>query len=99
MVKAQQIEKDGTPFGIVKTFTDVHWARMVANYGKKLRWKLIEEEEVIYPEEEIPVKNEILEEIPFDPYGKTKREIVDHYRLPEEDMKLNRDELINKVVE
>lgn len=97
MVKAQQIEKDGTPFGIVKTFTDVHWARMVANYGKKLRWKLIEEpEEETYPEEEIP---KLLEEIPFDPYEKTKREIVDHYRLPEEDMKLNRDELINKVVE
>jgi len=97
MVKAQQIEKDGTPFGAVRTFTDSQWDKMISTYGGRLRWIIIEEakepEEIEYPEDETPVKSlrERLE-------GMTKKMIISEYNLPEEDKKLNREELINKVV-
>jgi hypothetical protein len=93
MVKAQQIEKDGTPFGPVREFPDPQWRQMRSTYGKRLRWIEIENneqpvQEVIYPKEDLRKK---LGEM-------TKKMIISEYNLPEEDKKLNREELINKVV-
>ena len=121
MVKAEQIERDGTKHGAVRTFTAAHWRRMREIYGKRLRWEIIGEapeevapEEVEYPEYETkrePVSETIQDsehsedeitfsQNDFDSYdfdGNTKSEIVKDFCMDEEDKKLNRIALIEKV--
>lgn len=99
MVKAQQIEKDGTPFGAVRTFTDGQWNQMKSTYGSRLRWVLIQEveepEEIEYPEDEVEIKEDALRERPD---NMTKKMIIREHNLPDEDIKLSRGDLIEKVV-
>ena len=95
MVKAQQIERDGTQFGAVREFSKEQWERMKDIYGSKLRWKLIQE---------TPEKKSVHEVEYPEVYGKpdfenmTKRMIISEYGLPQEDIKLSRKDLIAKVV-
>lgn len=100
MVRAQQIERDGTPFGPVHDFPKRQWEHMKANYGKKLRWMIIneepEEDGIQYPDyPELDDKEALMGKLE----NMTKRMIVSEYNLPKEDVRLNREELINKVVQ
>jgi len=106
MVKAQQIERDGTKHGAVRTFTDDQWKQLNETYGKKLRWTPISEVPEEKPDEiEYPSFNDDPDDYP-DPIGEleekldnmTKKMIISEYKLPKEDIKLNRMALINKVL-
>ena len=112
MVKAQQIERDGTKHGPVRRFTESQWDYLKSTYGSKLRWEIVgempetpEQEVVVYPEiynDESPDENfgsgtdkgDLEEEL----NNKTKKEIISEYNLSYEDSRLNRKDLINKVL-
>jgi len=104
MIKAQQIERDGTKHGAVRKFTAEKWRVMKETYGKKLRWAIISEtpeekqpEEVEYPPiMDLPINRPHPELVNFD--NMTKKMIISEYDLPDEDIKLNREDLINKVL-
>ena len=105
MIKAQQIERDGTKHGAVRTFTDAQWESMIETYGDKLRWAIISEipdkktfpDDDIWPDDEEAHRVEpVSGEWTFD--NMTKKMIISEYNLPEEDIKLNRKTLINKVL-
>ena len=108
MVKAQQVERDGTKHGPVRTFTAAHWRRMMEIYGKKLRWERIGDapkelmlEEVEYPkindaESDSENSGDYIKSFDFD--NMTKKMIISKYNLTEEDIKLKREILILKVL-
>jgi|GEM_PF-5230048 len=109
MVKAQRIERDGTPHGSVKTFTNAKWDRMNTNYpGKNFRWVLVSEtvEEKKQEVVDFPCKPEIPDDfVPFKGTDEvqskleqmTKKMMVMEYDLPDEDIKLSRQGLVNKI--
>jgi len=51
MVKAFPLNAKGEQEGEIRNFPDTQWFNMVRTNGKKLRWKLVTDEEVSKPTE------------------------------------------------
>jgi hypothetical protein len=111
MVKAQQIERDGTKHGAVRTFTDSQWEYLKSTYGSKLRWEIVGEipeatkqDIVEFPEiysdppDEVILEGESKGDLEEELNNRTKKEIIREYGLSFEDSRLSRKDLINKVL-
>lgn len=81
MILAYPINKEGNAIGGERSFSDEHWARMLKI--PNLRWRVLPKIETVQVMENL---NEM-----------TKRELIDLYELPIEDMKLTKSQIIEKI--
>ena len=109
MKEAIAVDVNGNYIGPYKEFTNEQWDSMERSFGKRMRWKLlqdikeepeisIEESEKIFGEGE---PNEEPNEEPIFEYdldiNLTKRELIEKYNLSEELMKSTKAQIIDKI--
>jgi len=107
MKEAIAVDVNGNYIGPYKEFTNEQWDSMERSFGKRMRWKLLqdmeEEPEISIEESEKifgkvkPVENEEpIFEYDLD-INLTKRELIEKYNLSEELMKSTKAQIIDKI--
>lgn len=88
MILAYPINKEGNAIGGERSFSEEQWARMLKI--PNLRWKVLADLEL--------KEDEIFDEYSYDNLNKmTKRQLINSFGLPIEDMKLTKSVIIEKI--
>lgn len=93
MILAYPINKEGNAIGGERSFSDEQWARMLKI--PNLRWRVLPKIETVQVQ---TVDHSLQEMSKMENLNEmTKRELIDLYELPIEDMKLTKSQIIEKI--